>query len=319
MRSLGLKLGACWFASVLFVGCGSKTESPAPTVALEQLPEQLADAVCDHIGPCCQAVQIPFDAPSCKQTAITRVNKDIVDTKTANIRYDAAAAARCVALYAAAVQGCQRLDNAELVSACSATFVGTLPPGALCTQRGECAPGPGGERPICKSDIGDASSVCALEDNSITAKLGGACSGSCYGPDDSVCSFLAGDPATNSSTVCFASQGLYCSAAQTCQPLVPLGSSCRSEACVAGAFCESGTCVAARTTGPCQSIVACAAPSYCNLASGQCEPKKADGATCSESTDCVSGDCGYQQDSSSQRTCLTRQLASTFTCAGNFD
>jgi hypothetical protein len=63
--------------------------------------------------------------------------------------------------------------------------------------------------------------------------------------------------------------------------------------CATGAFCENGTCVPQRTTGPCD-YKTCAAGSYCptdGTPNPMCTPAKPNGLACTGDRECTSGRC----------------------------
>ncbi|HEX7451155.1 MAG TPA: hypothetical protein VF294_02680, partial [Polyangiaceae bacterium] len=113
----------------------------------------------------------------------------------------------------------------------------------------------------------------------------------------------------------------YCSSqTQVCTPLAQVGKACELGGCVTGAFCDAGTCAAQRDSGSCSDgPEACSAHSYCEFTTGQCTPKKAAGAVCNESSDCLSDDCSASASATGQSTCAVSGAASLMSCAGNLN
>jgi hypothetical protein len=286
--------------AALVPGCGGS--SSAGPIPIDQLPSQLADAVCNNIGSCCNAAAIAFDLATCKRNVMTTTSQSLLEEDSPNIKYDAEAAGRCIALYASFFKSCKEPEGTEIEAACGDVFVGSLPAGAPCTSSDECAhPANSGVECTMDGPAGQtAQSLCVVSSftASVHGKLGGACNGNCSTGDD--CSSTG--PASGTGTgptppvlaSCYADDGLQCDfTSQTCQPLIAIGQPCSFEGCVAGAYCAASVCA----------------------------PFKADGAPCADAIECSSGTCSFPNDPNAAQnpTCGSSGVANAQTCMGNLD
>lgn len=261
---------------------------------IDQLASRVASAVCDNISGCCQTASFAFDESGCKQYVITQIQKDIAENTRPSIHYDASAAGRCVAAYASVAKSCVFED--EDLAACDAMFVGTLPAGAACMESTECAGASGGQG-FCDFSTVDSTTttgVCAAENGSAPhGKQGDACIGSCSGSDCSGGSTGTSD--TTVLTICYASDGLYCSSSNVCQPVLALGESCQS-----GDMCQTGA--------------------YCDSTQRLCAPALPNGASCGSSADCASTHCLVTDTGAlSSGVCGNERVASASVCSGAAD
>ena len=314
------------FAGCVFVlfGGACSGSSATPPVALEQFPTQFGDAYCDSLAPCCASAHIPYDSATCKNAATAFFKAYATANAVPGKTYDAAAAGGCLSAFKALLQSCSKSDDDTANDACAKIFVGSVPAGGACQQNSDCAGG------NCVFDPSDPNggSVCGTQTGQAHAKAGEGCNGDCFemdGSEDCSSFGVAGGAGTAGGTAsgtgtCFASDGLFCSTRSgVCTVFAQVGQACEEEGCVAGAFCDAGTCAAQRDSGPCDSFEACSSKSYCDSATNQCTAKKADGAACAEPSDCSSGDCSASAAGSGTQVCGTSSVASTSTCAGNLN
>jgi hypothetical protein len=301
------------FVSLLlpaFVACG-ETDGPQP-IARTELAKALAEAVCNNIGPCCRANDIPQDPELCNLKARTTLQVVIDDLMSSGrVRYDPTQAGKCVEAYKAAVIACQSDEFAE--ESCDGVFIGTQPEGGECTTSEECAPGPNGRAYCDREDDSPGHCVSDATGAGGHAKLGAPCTTSCSVSGNSV-SCVSGGGSGSASGTCYDSDGLYCDfRTNQCAKPPRIGEAC-SSSCESGAYCDSGVCRAKISEGSCRSnFDACADGSYCNNL-GQCEPLLKIGAACDEEFDtCVDG------SSCENGVCRSRTMASKALCSGELD
>lgn len=253
----------------------------------------LAEANCTGISGCCRSGGFAFDEASCVDRVRAQYSA-LVDSRSRepNLRFDEAAAARCVAAIRAANAACTDKALAEATyGACNGVFAGTLALGAACTSSIECAAGPG-EHVAC--DQGK----CARWDSEPRLPRGVegvACAASCQGdPSRDYCP-VWGEEVTGA--LCWSGDELYCSPeTERCVALAAVGDACGAGAdddpCVDRARCQDGVCIAAVIGDPCGSAGRdCPAASRCDAESRTCRARKANGHACFQGDDCVSLEC----------------------------
>jgi len=118
----------------------------ASAATLSAFASAYAHAVCDHIGPCCQANGVAYAPGGC---LVAR--EDQAETMLASVHgstFSPAAAAACIAFMETAAKQCN--DN-ELPYAdpCGQLFVGTKQPGEPCTVATDCVAPPAGSSMQC--------------------------------------------------------------------------------------------------------------------------------------------------------------------------
>ncbi len=243
------RLGTRFFGLALAFGflpcaCSGSTSD----VGQQAFPQQLADAYCDALAPCCTAASFPYTAATCKKN-INAVGTQIINEGVAaKLTYNPAAAGQCLTDVKAALQTCGSLDNVN----CVAIFTGKTPTGGACGKSIECQ-----DSGFCDNG------VCAKQpfSNLTHGSAGQACTGSCTADGNgTTCdsSGAAGDGV--SGVTCFGEDGLYCDfTTRKCTAFAQLGESCGQGGCVTGAYCEAGQCVAAKPAGaPCSESSECA-------------------------------------------------------------
>ena len=297
-------------------GCSGKNTSSSAAVPLDQFSTRFGTAYCDSIAPCCSAASLAYDSATCKQTATAFFQAYVADNNGKT--YDAAAAGRCLDAVEEALRACQKFEDQTTGAACANLFVGSIPVGGACKDDTDCANGGS-----CGSDPNNSGGglVCLAQAGTTThAKAGEGCNGNCTSSDGvTECSGSAVG-SSGVAGICYASDGLYCSQTQVCTPLAQIGEACESGGCVTGAFCDAGTCAAQRDSGSCSDAQdACSANSFCDITSGQCTPKKAAGAVCNQSSDCLSDECSASASATGQSTCAASGAASLMSCAGNLN
>ena len=312
----------------LAAGCGGSSAAPAADpVPIDQFAARFAEAWCTNVGPCCMAAAWSFELASCKRAAEQGYGASLVAPAInvpSTVRYDAHAAGACLQAVASLAHSCDATGGHSVDVSCRALLVGTQPPGAACTVTAECAASDSGKVHCtgASTEAGSSGSpgVCEVEQAVVVThgKQGGQCLGTCTLGGPCITS-ASNEP---SALPCFTSDNLYCQMPRlTCQPLGQVGQGCSAGACVAGAFCDSGTCAAQRESGPCQvGGDTCSATSFCNSGSGNCEPKRANGSPCQEGSWCQMNQCVYPEPNgsgvSAPGTCSSNSLANGKACSG---
>jgi hypothetical protein len=115
---LAVAVSVCAFAA-LGGGCSGSTDGAATVgpVALDQLPQTLANAMCDSLAPCCKAANVPYLESGCKSTVTDGWSTFIAQMSSGHTRYDADAAGRCVAAAKNEIASCKELGDGALARA----------------------------------------------------------------------------------------------------------------------------------------------------------------------------------------------------------
>ena len=307
-------LTACTNGDGSASGVGDSGGSGAPDsglgpIALEDFPARFAESLCSNIGPCCQEEGHPHDAAACHAAAEAPPMREVMRVQAEGRPYDAAAARTCVDTMAFLARTCYGADLFDLFEkACVPVFRGNLPEGALCTFAEECTTTGG-----CGS-LDGGPNRCARGVGPQRAKAGDRCMSTCMRSSTSGgidCTIPGPGAPPPSSDQCYVEDGLFCEASTyVCRPTPLLGQACMGSPCGGDAYCESGACVAKRTSGPCSDWgESCASTAYCDRATWQCHPRKARGESCSGSVECAVGDL-------CSTTCRRRTMASAESCMG---
>lgn len=223
-------------AVVLQVACGGKASTPSSeesSVAEVDFPAAMAHAVCDGLDACCRLAGFADSIAECFDREFEAFATNAEAARLGGAKYDAAAAAACVAMSRERTSACLSSKQASLfVEPCLRAYQGgTVEIGGECTTLWACASPP------------DEMATC----------LAGACVGVDFPGDGDSCYVMA-----------LCEPGLFCRV-NTCRPLVPLGEPCvwgaDGDYCEAGATCDhlgTGRCVAAKAAGePCTSKYEC--------------------------------------------------------------
>lgn len=373
LLSLSLSLLACSSPTVT----GTITDGGAITdgggggsIPIDQLFPTLTAAACEALFRCpatseSASVRLALGSVTTCAAAIQRLGGgDIADlqrgVREARIRYDAAAAGRCL-------DGIrQRCDvNLSIDELCADVFQGTIAVGGQCFRHEECAgdaycQGSSSSCPgVCRARLAPGAACEMDRQCSSSGSVPARCASSAAGmsrcvqlthgataPEGQPCGVIVADGASSGQKVTCAA-GLYCrttsSAAGTCQRPLTLGSPCRSgDACEGAAVCAGSMCRMATvqtavgapcdamafrvcspianltcTSGACASVgngaegaacmtgdfyetYSCNPGLFCDRATRRCAARRATGAMCESSRDCVSEECAGGR-------CLDRQ------------
>jgi len=280
--SLRICSAAALLALLGFLGCSSSGSGSNPTpsgpIALEDLPDAWAEALCGNISACCSQAGIAYDGTKCR-TFVKELTANVTDlVNQGKVKYDANLAGTCVAEVPAYAQSCLETDPD---TTCEGVFTGTVPEGGACTTSHECVAPVGGD---ADCDNGK----CTVQPR---GKAGDTCGDTCTTKGSTTyCSGSGGNGAD-----CFTNDGLYCATASTkCESRIALGGKgCDfTESCVEGAFCDAQTCTARKAIGAnCIMHDECVATAYCDQT---CQTKKPLGAPCSNDfadEECADGNC----------------------------
>lgn len=309
-----LAVGVVIAVSLLIGGCdvkvGDEVNNAAP-VPRESLASAMARAFCEGLANCCQGAGQLVNLAACESFEQDSFRSNFQDLNGPSVQYDPLLGGQCVAEIRSAIAGCYSLHEGYPAS-CYAMFVGTIPPGGVCSSSRDCAP-PSIGYPLCGTP-GTSPSVCGTEPSSIPAALGQSCAATCEFESNgrSPCMGSAAAPGAGlppaGAGSCFVSDGLYCQAdTWTCQQVgqVAVGGPCYDQwGCVDAARCDYSAlqCVPTAALGAaCSNSSDCIASAYCD-GNGSCQPKKSDGQNCSMADDCT----GY---------CLVAAGATSGTCA----
>ncbi|MEZ4222278.1 MAG: hypothetical protein R3B13_15180 [Polyangiaceae bacterium] len=250
---------------------------------------EFASRYCALFKPCCAAAGFPDTGQqSCK-----------FFFGAAPIR-DKGAAEQCLREYEAqATQpGFCDLTSGTRPESCERAFPdsgqsggGSKKPGEACTwgANDDCA-GDATCDTVGGADTGKCAAFVIVGD-------GAACIGVRSGNGSS----WSGDAVNDQIALCDGDADFYCSNSNVCKKKSAVGQPCDGyEGCFDDGYCSSGQCVAKLATGsPCPNFSdRCNDAAYCSDTTQQCEPRAADGQSCSTGDECLSNHCD-----SSTKTC----------------
>ncbi len=223
------------FLAAAAAACGGGSDGSP--VALVDLPNEAATAICQRVFNCCSAAELAdelsgFDpVPTTVEECAAQVAQEIsaeLDAAEAGIMagtitYDADLAGACVAGLGGLACGADQQDIE-----CD-PFIGTVAIGAACASNEECVGGA-----YCAAD------VCAAE---AVFELGDACPDG-YCTDGSACAdgTCIAPPAVGEECPDFftCEDGAFCDSNVT--PAICTAERANGEACTGGSECESGNC-----------------------------------------------------------------------------
>src|SRR5882724_525048 len=214
------------------LGCSARTEQSP--VSLDQFPQTFAQAYCDSLEPCCNQASLNYAPAECKSNLTDYFSRVAMLEATFPVRYDAAAAGRCLAVLKQTLATC-KAPSLGLLSGCEAVFVGTTPAGGTCQSAIECA------SEACYNG------VCSESSQLPHLKVGSACIIVCSGagkyPECAVTSTV-GSP----NGACYTDDGLFClpaaddvtrTAPGKCVAFPKVGQACPDGECAAGSYCDA--------------------------------------------------------------------------------
>jgi hypothetical protein len=159
---------------------------------------------------------------------------------------------------------------------------GTKAPGSPCTHDSDCA----GDA-TCETDFNSTQGTCAAF---VVVGEGAACIGEKNGSSKS----WSGSSQQNEITLCDYAAGMSCQS-QVCKLRATAGGTCTStHGCVDGTYCNNDTCTPqVATGGACTSTYGdeCNSAAHCVDTTKTCEPRRADGESCTTDSECTSDLC----------------------------
>jgi hypothetical protein len=252
--------------------CGEADPKPIPQ---KDFISTLAKVVCDSVRPCCERQEIEFDAAGCQARNEALYAQTL---PTANVKYDAQAAADCLALFREVAECGSAEDDVPGSDVCERIFVGQLQPGEPCQSSFECA-STGAAEGSCNA-VDDEPAACEQNERHsvVHGKLGQACDRTC---SRASCTSTADEVPVG----CYVSEGLFCGRSGSCEKLLAEGAPCRDfEECEEGSFCDSSgseLCTARRADGDaCENSFECESE-HCN--DGSCGSRRVSETSCGAS------------------------------------
>lgn len=243
---------------------------------------EFASRFCNLYKPCCAAAGFPDTGQQSCHFLYGAVP----------IR-DKAAAEQCLSEYEqrAKQPGFCDLSGDDRPESCERAFPdnsssGTKKPGAACEwgANDDCA----GDA-TCDTDAGAATGTCAAF---VVVGDGEACIGVRSGKGSS----WSGNAVNDQITLCDGDADFYCSNDAVCRKKSPVGDACFGyDGCLSDGYCLADKCVAKLATGsPCPDFSdQCTDDAFCAESTKVCEPRFADGKSCSNSKECLSSYCDY--------------------------
>jgi len=254
-------------------GLGDGGTTYTPTITTQQFIDQVVGAECDYFVRCgylpdkstCLSYIETMSSPDTSSLAYS-IDRGRVTLNSTNLP-------TCLAAFSNLACPLSSSNTSPLAVPCDAVVVGTIASGGDCVFDGECKPGLECDKGSCTASC--CPGVC------VTAKpisqVGGSCTSNSTCVDTAYCKY------STSGT----GDGI-------CQTRAALGAACSDySGCVANARCigatGSQTCVTLAQDGEhCSSNSSSGVPcannaSYCDSATGTCQPRLKDNATCTAS------------------------------------
>jgi hypothetical protein len=264
------------------------TRGHSDPIEVDQLPERLAAAFCDQLGPCCAAKGIAHEALSCRASLLADARMHF-GIPPDGVDYDPIAAGECVRAIEEAIRTCRATPSFRS-GACLRMYIGHVEPGGSCETNRQCAHG--ASIGFCQAEYPSGNSTCVIGEE--RAALHAECAGTLTDNGN-------GTFGTGGSPACYTNDGLYCAeTSRRCEQLPRLGDPCPQSYCADGTYCDpTGFCIPQRESGSCADPSernACrGATSFCNDFSSdgfyECRPKLADGEPCGTAGHCASNFC----------------------------
>lgn len=238
---------------LVFTACGISTHSSSGVgIALADYRDRITSAECAPLVAC---GAYP-DQPTCAadRPFYGDWTKVLEDVNAGTVRYDAVAAAACIAFIEANLT-CSADGPPGVVTppSCSVTFIGTLALGAACFENLACLSGTC-HVAGCAAGAACCAGRCAP---SPTIPPGGDCSASPVNCEPG--SFCLMDPQSGS---------------ETCAPQLPAGQPCTGyDQCASGYQCVSDPGTGMQTCGPLPALgQACTGSPFCGSLADYCDP-----------------------------------------------
>lgn len=216
---------------------------PRP-LPLAQFPARLAEALCRALDQCCQAGGFASQGvDACSTRARVDYEQQVAATSALAVRYDALAAARCVAAFGAFVSSCSYEGRAASDAACRAVFKGTLPVAQPCESDSECVSA--GSEAYCAGSLGPNAHSCQLaRADGESCLLEGCAHGSFCDLDTLTCAPQRSSGACLQFEACDADSA--CAPSGLCEPKLAAGQRCQLGLQCTSAICgEDGLCAGA--------------------------------------------------------------------------
>jgi hypothetical protein len=256
-------------------GCsgGGGSSDPSDLRQLQQFENEAVRRFCARINACCNELSYPFDEAGCESLNGNKIVQFFNFQAFAGSHYDPAAGKRCLDGIGTPEQGCSAKGDYESAD-CNKVFVGSVPLGGECSLAEGCESAADGAATVCdyppsKLEDPQRTGVCVLAPppkSDPHGNVGDACSSTCT--DSGICATLcsADQPCRTDLPTCYATDGLYCS--------------------------EANTCVAQGAAGdPCLGSFECGPGTYCDLDQGHCETLRQPGDTCQQGFECETQYC----------------------------
>jgi len=231
---------------------GAATTSPEALMAADA-----TERVCGILAACCADAAFPYDEQGCRALNRDRIFQHFQAQSFFGAELDTEVAQRCLDSIGQVSEGCPGdRPGGNLTDACDRVFKGSVPLGGTCDASHGCATTPENPRACdraydVQTDKYAKSGVCVAIPPRVFVhgKLGEACSNTCLGDDQDLCTHN-GAPDTGPEGTCYTGDGLICSfESHQCEaqavraPLLPLGAPCSAWAeCADNNYCTSGTC-----------------------------------------------------------------------------
>jgi hypothetical protein len=251
---------------------------------------------CNLIEPCCAQAGLNTSGTLCQAFANAAASEG---------SYDAAQGQACITGMQAESSSptfCTELGND--IPACSMAFTtagGSVPPGGKCMQDSDCAKAAGGGA-TCFFSVAFDDGGSTQTQTCVETSVGTAGDGPCVGvvqASGTLYDWTGSGPVPPQGFTCAVADGLTCDdTTQKCIALATVGQACGADSdCVTSAYCSFGSgqaqCATRLADGASCSSAAtgCLSTSFCDPTSMTCKPLLANGAACTDSQACLSGDC----------------------------
>jgi len=297
-----MPLAAAWVAA-----CSSSSGSGSTSSA-----SAFGQQFCQLLEPCCADAGLSTSGMLCEA---------FVNDATSKGTYNPSAGEACIsALQAASKTSTFCTDFGGDLPQCNDVFGTTASgagPGKPCNTASDCAKAPGGSA-LCYSVTNFVDGGTNTTSTCVQTQKGTSGQGPCVGTvqGDTTTFALTPGPPPGMGYTCDVADGVYCdSTTQKCVALITTDQTCTGTVqCVTSDYCTFTSGTAGQTcqprtplASPCQSFSAtnpCVAGAYCDTNSNTCQTQIANGATCSTSQQCASGNCNNSKCSGTNNLAL---------------
>jgi hypothetical protein len=281
MRLFLIALGP--LAIFLGAACSSEAKEEHPDHAA--FVASFAERYCALATQCCLQLGTESDAATCRSSVASVVGSSAASLSSGRARFDAQAAADCLAQLDAFMASCS--PPSERPAVCDRVVRGKLAAGAGCALDSDCEPA-AGTTTFCKAQDLSSQGVCVQQPPPVAGM--GCDTTTCEADPTLYCEHASGTCAARPGDGQVCSLEVPCAPGTSCVGTAnglsvcatdrPIGADCSlGQPCAAGSYCAAGSCAAQKGSGePCSSTDSRECSSACD--GSACEPVEPANVAC---------------------------------------